>query len=771
MDAEHYKKLLQKAEKRLEQAEKGQQEERRRADEEHRRADEEHRRAADIAEEQIRLTTFDEYIAACHSLVYSRILVKAEPDLASKGSITNPPGKWCPQGLRPWPNFLELQRTVFGSIYDIFPIEERVFENRAFLAGLGGRLSLRPIKDEKTLEFFLHLSVEDPTRAIIEQLKMVQDARAAFEMGDGIIFENRPQALSEVADEVVNSETSAIASTSPPDQICVYRSNHTTLSQRTMIYISEHKPPHKLTAPHLRAGLRAMDIHKEVVNRKMIPTAADPDALFRYHAERLTASAITQTYHYMIEGGLDYGLLTTGEAIVFLNVDWVEPGTLYYHLAEPSHEVMPHPNHFHICTAVGQYLAFTLMALGRPGERRGHGQDERDRARAGLKSWNEDFEMTLRSIPESARSAPDSSSDYAPTTYSGIDRSPFISRRRTRPYAEDHPSKDVARREDRREPSDDESMSKPPPDTHTPAGRGARQTARRSQRLALQTRGEGSQQERQYCTQKCLLGMVNGGLLDSKCPNTSLHNKGSTEISPRYHPISHDEFLFFLQKQLKETLDNGITPIRLGGARGVLFQVTLLSHGYTFISKGTVRAFIKDLKHETAVYRRLRPIQGVYVPVFLGVIDLRTMDKIYYYDHRVYVVYMIFLSWGGCSINRIDAASVNSTQMEDAALRPLKAMHREGVIHRDVRLANMLFNPETGRAMMIDFERSTLLEAPHSPLAQSVLNKRMCRREASVVKATKKVCNVRARREEAFAEDISCAKIAFLERNGKRLGA
>jgi hypothetical protein len=81
-----------------------------------------------------------------------------------------------------------------------------------------------------------------------------------------------------------------------------------------------------------------------------------------------------------------------------------------------------------------------------------------------------------------------------------------------------------------------------------------------------------------------------------------------------------------------------------GGARGVLFQVTLLAHGYTFVSKGTVRAFIKDLEHEAAVYERLKPIQGVYVPVFLGVINLRSMNKIYYYDHRVYVVHIILLS-------------------------------------------------------------------------------------------------------------------------------
>ncbi|KAM0670871.1 hypothetical protein ACQRIU_001266 [Beauveria bassiana] len=500
MDAEQLKKLLQEAEKRAEQAEKGQQEERQRAEEERQRAKEERQRAeeaergqhrerqrADIAEEQTRLTTLEEYIAACHSLVFSRFVIETDPDLTSKGSITNPRDKWCPQSLRSWSDFLEIQRLVFGSIYDAFPTEERVFENRNFLAGLGSRVSQRPIQDEKTLEYFLHISVEDPVRVIIERLKMVQDARAAFALGDGVIFENHPHALSEVAEEVIDSETPATASAPPrtpdyrrdlnklrPDQICVYRSDNTALSRRTMIYISEYKPPHKLTAPHLRVGLRDMDIYKEVVNRKTIPTAADPDTLFRYHAERLTASAITQTYHYMIESGLEYGLLTTGEAVVFLKVDWTDPGTLYYHLAEPAHEVMPHPNHFHICTAVGQYLAFTLLALGGPGERRGHGQDERDRARTGLKTWNEDFETTLRSIPASARSAPDSSSDYAPTTYGGVDRSPLVPRRKTRQYYRDHPDEHFTRHEDR-EPSDDESMPRPP-DTPTPLGRGVRQT-------------------------------------------------------------------------------------------------------------------------------------------------------------------------------------------------------------------------------------------------------------------------------------------------------
>jgi hypothetical protein len=77
-----------------------------------------------------------------------------------------------------------------------------------------------------------------------------------------------------------------------------------------------------LTVQHLRIGLRPMNIYKEVINRKTILISVDPDALFRYHAERLTASAITQTYHYMIESGLEYGNLTIGEATVFLKIDW-----------------------------------------------------------------------------------------------------------------------------------------------------------------------------------------------------------------------------------------------------------------------------------------------------------------------------------------------------------------------------------------------------------------------------------------------------------------
>ncbi|KAF5018018.1 hypothetical protein F66182_10021, partial [Fusarium sp. NRRL 66182] len=452
-------RLLQEAIQRAEDAERKRQQERQRADKE--------RQRADASEEATRPTTIEEYITACHTSVFSRCTIETDPELSSRGPITNPRNKWCPKNLRPWTDFILEQRLTFGILGDTFPIDSRVFENRAFLVGLGDRVSQRRIADEKSLEYFLHNSVEDPVRVIIQQLREVETVTAAFEIGQGIVFENHPHALSDTAEEVIERETLATPQTPDhgrdlnqlrPDQICVTRSNNEPSAPRTIAYISEYKSPCKLTVQHLRIGLRPMDIYKEVVNRKTIPTSVDPDARFRYHAERLTASAITQTYHYMIESGLEYGNLTIGEATVFLKIDWNEPETLLYHLAEPKYEVSAHPDSFYICTAVGQYLAFTLMALGLPGEQHEHGQEERQSAMNNLKTWAEDFETTLRSIPENQRSAPsEHSPDYQPTTYSEFERSPYLLRRRRRRAAEPQIDQMPSRRDDRREPSDDES--------------------------------------------------------------------------------------------------------------------------------------------------------------------------------------------------------------------------------------------------------------------------------------------------------------------------
>ncbi|KAH9903862.1 hypothetical protein F4778DRAFT_102607 [Xylariomycetidae sp. FL2044] len=780
-------------EKKLREAEEGRREEQRRAEEAEEGRREEQRRAEEAEEgrreeqraeeqkEQMRPTTLDEYITACHDLVFSKFRVEQDKALTSNGPVANPQNKLCPTHLEPWTDFLEQQRTTFGKLYASFPTNRRVFENRTFMHGLGNRVSRRAIADEKALEYFLHNSVEDPVRAIMDELKKVAQVRTNFNVGGGIVFENHPHALSDNGEEVLEREAASTSPQTPergrdlnqlrPDQICVYRSDNGPSARRSMVYVCEYKAPHKLTAPHLRLGLRPMNIFDKVVNRKTIPTSADPDEQFRYHAEKLTAAALTQTYHYMIHGGLEFGLLTTGEAIVFLKLNWENPGTLYFHLAEPKSEIDVHPQHVQYCAAVGQYLAFGLLALGSPGQRRERGQDERNRVIAGLSRWAQDFESTLHSIPASGRKAPDScidSPDYQPTTHSKVDRSPIITRKRARRPRVDKSVPEIPRQYS--PSSSDDETAHQPPDTPSPVERRAPssgQTARRSQRLAQrphEPRG-GNGQSRRYCTQKCLLGLVKGDVLDLQCPNVALHRKsGRASLNDKKarHPIGHDEWLRLLSQQLANSLDHGVIKLGLEGARGVLFQVTLLAYGYTFVCKGTVQAFVKDLKREAVVYRRLQAIQGISIPVFLGAIDLRSIDRTYYYDHRVYVIHMTFFSWGGCSLDEVAIPNSGKEQLEAKVRRALSAIHREGVVHNDVRTSNMLLDPETQEVMLIDFERAVLLDQPRRPLGQLIPNKRAWNQETTAGKNGAQRTG-KPRPDQQFSNDRAMVSIAFLE--------
>jgi hypothetical protein len=82
--------------------------------------------------------------------------------------------------------------------------------------------------------------------------------------------------------------------------------------------VVEYKPSRKLSIFYLRAGLLRADdgsinIPEEVINRTTIPT--NPADKFVYHSEWLTAAALTQTYAYMIENGLEQSKLVTGEAV------------------------------------------------------------------------------------------------------------------------------------------------------------------------------------------------------------------------------------------------------------------------------------------------------------------------------------------------------------------------------------------------------------------------------------------------------------------------
>ena len=112
------------------------------------------------------------------------------------------------------------------------------------------------------------------------------------------------------------------------------------------------------------------------------------------------------------------------------------------------------------------------------------------------------------------------------------------------------------------------------------------------------------------------------------------------------------------------------------GTRGVLFKVRLTSHGYTVAAKCTDINLIGRLNWEAAIYERLRSIQGIYVPVHLGNIDL---DRPYFYDGIAEIVHMISLSFGGQLISRHISAD-NRLYLTEQVKRLIQPVHRLGVL-------------------------------------------------------------------------------------------
>jgi hypothetical protein len=159
-------------------------------------------------------------------------------------------------------------------------------------------------------------------------------------------------------------------------------------------------------------------------------------------------------------------------------------------------------------------------------------------------------------------------------------------------------------------------------------------------------------------------------------------------------------------RQLAQNPENGCEPLGKQGARGALFRLTLESYGYTFVAKGTVEAFIPKLEHEARVYRHLAGIQGDLIPVYLGNISLA---KTYFLDFGVRIVHMLLMSWVGEQAQK-DLVSRIGWDVDVEAARAATKLRDYGVEHRDVRPPNVLWNSENRSVMLVDFERSQILE-------------------------------------------------------------
>jgi serine/threonine protein kinase len=172
----------------------------------------------------------------------------------------------------------------------------------------------------------------------------------------------------------------------------------------------------------------------------------------------------------------------------------------------------------------------------------------------------------------------------------------------------------------------------------------------------------------------------------------------------RQHPTTSEGLVDSLKAQLDENIDR-CTPLGSCGAYGAPFKLTCATYGYTVIGKGTTSGLWKEVSREAQVYQILRKAQGSAVPVFLGTIDLK---KTYFLHGAGEIRHMLVMGWGGESTAKMELAPWLRQEIRKSN-KEIKAL---GIVHKDLRRDNILWNKELGRALIIDFHRSALRSQP-----------------------------------------------------------
>ncbi|KAI0525812.1 hypothetical protein F5B22DRAFT_587847 [Xylaria bambusicola] len=706
--------LLEAAEKRSAEEQRRREEEQRRRENAEELAKEEQRKRKEEEKrnEKSRPQALPQYLEACHSLSLA-IQVVTEKSLTTQGDTTNPTGRIYPRRIVPWDDYPTRQENIWDrlSLHQPF-CSDPVFPSSHQLDYVASLI--RPIASEMGLRHFERDTVENAVQKLVDEAYNDEQLRARLGILGSVTFESHTN-LGDTVDAVSHSieqmtmtedvKVGADATTpapkrarrragrgrkGPADQFCIYRRSD---GRNVPALAIEYKAPHKLTRDEVVAGLREeIQPGRDVINQD--------GKGFAFASRRLTAAVITQLFSYMVDKDIQYGYVCTGETFIFLHIP-DDPSIVYYSVCVPNLDVMEDDENRLHRTAVAQVFAFVLQALrSRPPPLAWH-----DRAE-GLDTWAVEFEDVLRDIPETERKAL-RASPYRAQRWKGFTRSPIKTRSRCRLEDSNTGLQNKDESEDEEPPPSPSTSrllrsSKKAPASTGAAAKGAERGGRGgggtsgTAKEQIQKKTQTRIQDRAFCTQECLSGLASGGPMDGGCPNIGDHQ--------RQH-ISLSEFQTLIRAQLARDrgLDADAMPLYLSGSVGALFKVCLSSYGYTLVAKGVEHAHLDRLQHEKKVYDQLRTIQGKYVPVCLGKVDLVLP---YYYDGGIFV-HFLFLGWAGRPLFDL-SSKADKAAIVDTVSAGFKAVHSLHVLHGDAEPRNILYDADNGRVMIVDFERAKL---------------------------------------------------------------
>jgi hypothetical protein len=692
---------------------------------EERQAREEAERRQGEAERHVQPNTLFTLLDRCHNYLSQAIRVETDATLTTQGDATNPVNRLYPKRIVPWLDFPQLQEQVWRKLDRTAALTSRpLFPSDTQIDYVFANIQNRPIYSEASLRNFERDTVDNFVEMVIKALRDDEVFRHEFGIQGQVTFYDRMN-LSETSLqnslEQMNLQDvrtpQRFANTRPgrrrgrgrgamqgnnrdgttrrrnrrADQFCV----HLMADERQIpIYAVEFKAPHKVTIPELVAGLHQINLARDVINQE--------GDTFEFHATYLVAAVVTQIFSYMIDIGVQYGYICTGEAFVFLYIPEDDPTVVQYFLCIPNQDVQADDELRLHRTAIGQVLAFTLQALAA----KAPSQEWHDAAYDKLETWDVEYLDVLRKIPETLRKDP-RASNYRPSHWKLEPKT-----HNTRSRARCKPDISTPKHSSTEGSGSDEESHSPSiaaaARSGSSRGRGNnRQSTKESESKRAgqnnkQTSRKDGQSTRPYCTIACIRGIVNREPLDQECPNWKLHGG-------QRHSIGPQEFTRRLHRQLTQNRNHGFEQLHVCGRTGYLVKATLLSHGYTVVIKATTMEKQHRLQAEANNYRHLRSLQGNQIPVCLGTFT----PQVLYWYHGELMAQMMILSWSGKRLQYIinDENSRFFHQERDKALTVLRS---HGVIHGDSEWRNMLWDDLGARLFVIDLEEVKWLKCPRA---------------------------------------------------------
>ncbi|KAG6214132.1 hypothetical protein E4U34_006317 [Claviceps purpurea] len=183
----------------------------------------------------LQYSTLNEYVKECHDSLFSKLTI--DPNARRSGNVctTKILGKWQPEKLLEWTDFLSEQRVMFDLVCDVIPPELREFPRLTTVRDDGTKIA--PIADEKTLEKFVEESIENPVKHIMIGLQSADKLGRICKGELRVDFINHAEHTKPLKTETTSPQPGEPVST----RFCISRDPSVAMASNTLLYRSSRR--------------------------------------------------------------------------------------------------------------------------------------------------------------------------------------------------------------------------------------------------------------------------------------------------------------------------------------------------------------------------------------------------------------------------------------------------------------------------------------------------------------------------------------------------